>query len=177
MRNKRGTMITGALVLLFAGTACAQLKLPETPRRAVADSSNLLTDRGAQVELLPQSRLVAAASADGSRSYAVTAAAKSDLLDAQHMGLVYNHSLQATGAISGEITFALRNGLVADNWSTAQYPGLKRIVPPNVYVVNARSVTEFAALLQSLQTDARVQWVEPTIQYGLVPSEVGGNTP
>lgn len=162
-----------AVVLLLAGTACAQLKVPETPRRAVANSSNVFDDRGAQIELLPQSRLAAATSADGSRSYAVTAAATGDVLDAQHLGLVFNHSLQATGAISGEITFQLRTGLLADTWSTAQYPGLKQIVKPNVYVVNARSMSEFAALLQTLQRDARVQWVEPTIQYGLVPSEVG----
>jgi hypothetical protein len=73
--------------------------------------------------------------------------------------------MQQRGVISGEIAFMMKPGASAITLNSPDYPGLKRVLPTGLYVVNTRTPAEFLAVLKRLQGRPDLQWVEPTVQY------------
>ena len=166
------------LAFLFAALStdsCAQIRAPSSAQRVVADQANVIMDRGAMLELLPSQRVVSVTAADGKPRYSVTTAAPTSGINSMQMGLIFNHALQQTGVISGEISFQLKLGSTVSGWSESEFPGLRLIVKPDVYVVNTRTPEEFMAVLKRLQGSVDVTWVEPTIRYGLILNSPGLN--
>lgn len=154
------------MLLLTAGPALAQLQVPPRVIQQVTDPTMVVIDRGAKLEVLATKRATPRTDASGRVvSHHVVTASATSTIGPQQLGVVFNHSMQQQGFISGEIAFKLKPGYTAADLSPALYPGLKRIAEPAVYVVNARTPLEFIQVLERLQARADVDWVEPVVSY------------
>jgi hypothetical protein len=131
-------------------------------------------DRGAKLEIFPTQRAVPQSDNSGRESIqgVMTVSADSGIGPLE-LGVVFNHAMQQQGYISGEIAFKMKTGLMLSGFSASLYPGLKKIVSPEVYVVNTRTPAEFMTVLKRLQARGDLEWVEPTVIYG--SSKVGGS--
>lgn len=156
------------LVLTLAvGPVCAELQPPPRTLQPVMDASMVVMDRGAKLEVLPNERAIPHADVTGRVTvHHVVAASAASMIGPTHLGVVFNHSMQQQGYITGEITLKLKAGHSAAALRSALFPGLKKITSPEVYVVNARTPAEFLKALRSLQARSDVEWVEPTVNYG-----------
>ncbi|MGH9641206.1 MAG: hypothetical protein ACRD3Q_02145 [Terriglobales bacterium] len=155
-------VVLGALA---TGTTLADMQLRPRALQPVTDSSMVVMDRGAKLEVFPTKR--ATVSPNGSLPgvvHHVTNASATAPIGPQQLGVVFNHAMQAQGYISGEIAFKVKAGQ-SFSGSPSLYPGLKRIIAPAVYVANARTPAEFIAVLKRLQGRTDLEWVEPTVTY------------
>ena len=59
-----------------------------------------------------------------------------------------------------------------EDFDPSDYPGLKKLTDPDVYVVVANTPGEFVALVQRLQARTDLRWVEPIIEYGEVAPNI-----
>lgn len=145
----------------------AQLRAPERQLQTVVDPANVLMDRGSQLEILPTVRAVPQTDSTGRvTAHRLSPANAGNPIGPTQLGVVFNYSMQQQGYISGEIAFKLKAGATAKEFSGAEYPGLKRITKPEVYVVNARTPAEFKSVLKRLQGRPDIEWVVPTVTYG-----------
>jgi hypothetical protein len=153
------------------GAAWAQLP-PPAPRTlpAVADPAMVIDDRGASLEVLPTQRALPvqpAASNPGHIARQMIRAAAAAPIGPRQLGVVYNHALQQRGYITGEVTFRMKGSLQPGaDFSAALYPGLKKLLNPDIYVVVAGTPAQFVQLVRRLQARTDVQWVEPIVNYG-----------
>jgi hypothetical protein len=156
------------------GPVWAGLQPPTRTLQPVADTSMIVTDRGAKLEIFPTKRAVAQTDSGGRDvvHHVMTATADSEITSHQ-LGVVFNHAMQQQGYISGEIAFKMKAGLKLSGFPASLYPGLKKITNPEVYVVNARTPAEFMTVLKRLQARGDLEWVEPTVIYG--PSKTSGS--
>jgi hypothetical protein len=157
-----------SLILASAvGPVRAELHPPVRTPQQVTDTSMVVMDRGAMLEVYPTKR--AMPQADGSGrviAHQVIAASANDTIGPLRLGVVFNHALQQQGYITGEIAFKMKAGHTAEGFTPSLYPGLKKITSPEVYVVNARTPAEFLKVLKRLQARSDLEWVEPTVTYG-----------
>jgi hypothetical protein len=154
-----------AVLLLATCSANAQLRPLARTLATVSDPSMVVMDRGAKLEVFPTRRAVSQvdeASHRLVRRIAVTSATTA--FDSGHMGVVFNYARQQQGYISGEISFKVKSGQKFSE-SASRYPGLKLVVPPSMYVVNAHTPAEFIGILKDLQNRSDLEWVEPTVSY------------
>lgn len=159
------------VVLALASTAsCAQLQ--PTPRviQKVADPSMVIDDRGSKLEVLPTRRAAQQMASSGKQLiHSVFLANQSAPISPQQLGVVFNHAMQVQGYITGEIVFKMKYGLQAtDRLDPASYPGLAKLTNPNVYLVVARTPSEFVELVKRLQGRTDMEWVEPMVTYGVL---------
>lgn len=157
-----------ALTLLLLGQATlADMNVPPQAHRAVADASMVVNDRGARLEVYPLERAHPHADALGRGvSHEVVRADAASPIGAHELGVVFNHAMQQQGYISGEIAFQMKPHHKATGFSPALYPGLKEVLPSGLYVVAARTPSEFVTLMKRLQERTDIQFVEPTVVYG-----------
>jgi len=154
-------------LLVVSWSAHADLRAPERQLQAIVDPANVITDRGSKLEILPTVRAVPQIDSTGHATLRrISSASASYPISPQQLGVVYNHSMQQQGYISGEIAFKMKAGATGKGLSAALYPGLKQITKPEVYVTNARTPAEFMKIMKRLQARADVEWVVPTVTYG-----------
>lgn len=127
---------------------------------AMAADTKILDDRGSKLEVIMH--LQATPSASGTPK--IAALARTANLTGGTLGVVFNHALQAKGVVNGEITFAIK-GMTPGSYPEALYPGFRKLVNPNVYIVTARSIDEFVLVFERLKARPDVEWVEPNVQY------------
>ena len=148
-------------------SAHGELRPPERTIATVTDPANVINDRGAKLELFPTNRATPVTDASGRIAMHRVVHSSADAPISSHvLGVVFNHAMQQPGYISGEIAFRLKSGFKRTGFSAALYPGLKLITKPDIYVVNARTATEFMKVMRRLQARQDVEWVEPTVSYG-----------
>jgi len=162
-------------VIMFA-IACqsgfAQIQPKPRVIQKVVDSSMVIDYRGSKLEILPTVRATQHLSTSGKQVvHSVSRASESDPISPQQLGVVFNHSMQVQGYITGEIAFKMKGGLQAtDSLDKASYPGLAKLTDPNVYLVVARTPSEFMELIKRLQGRHDIEWVEPIVMYGVLQS-------
>jgi hypothetical protein len=164
------------LLILAVGIGPVWAGLPPPTRtlQPVADTSMIVMDRGAKLEIFPTKRAVAQVESGGREvAHRVMTASTDSAINAQQLGVIFNHAMQQQGYISGEIAFKMKAGLKLSGFRSSLYPGLKKITNPEVYVVNTRTPAEFMTVLKRLQARGDLEWVEPTVIYG--PSKTGGS--
>ena len=170
MKNRT---VFGSLLCLLVLPAFAQLHPQAMQRRAVVDPANVLDDRGAKLEIYPARRALPKLNATTHTVvHQVVRANATDGIGPKHLGVVFNHAMQQQGYITGEIAFRMKAGQSPVGFSPALYPGLKKIVASGVYVANARTLSEFMAVVKRLQRNPTVDWVEPAVQYGPSAAEL-----
>ena len=153
------------LAVLVTGTAFADLQPLPKSLQPVTDSSMVVVDRGAKLEVLATQRATSGLGNPNQRiAHRILPASSTAAIGPQQLGVVFNHALQARGYITGEISFKVKSGQ-AFSPDGADYPGLKRIIAPSVYIVNARTPAQFTKVLKHLQARTDLQWVEPTVTY------------
>lgn len=156
----------GVALLMACFATPAQIKLPERPAHSVGDPSMVVNDRGTQLEVLPDKRATTQVDPLGRAVvHRMTRTTTSAPINAKQLGVVFNHTLQQQGYITGEIAFKMKAGQTLTVSSTP-YPGLKKLGTSGLYVVNARTPMEFIKLLKSLQSRTDLQFVEPVVNYG-----------
>ena len=157
------------IILAVAGTA-SYAQLQPTPRviRTVSDSSMVIDDRGAKLEVFPAMRAAQQMASSGKQViHSVFAASQSEPISPRQLGVVFNHAMQVQGYITGEIAFKMKDGVQAtDRLDPASYPGLAKLTNPNVYLVVAKTPSEFVELVKRLQGRNDMEWVEPVVTYG-----------
>lgn len=157
-----------ASLLLLSGTAVADLRPPSRTLHPVADQANILNDRGSRLELYPTQRLTVTKDVTTGRlKRAVKAAAATAPIGPRNLGVVFNHDMQQTGYITGEISFKPKAGFSTVGLPTADFPGLKHLSKAGIYVVQATTPAQFATVLKALQARSDLAWVEPIVTYGL----------
>ena len=136
------------------------------------DPSMIVSDRGSLLELIPTERGQLNASAFGHRKIRILDRGTSSLpMGPSNLGVVFNHTIQHVGFINGEITFQIKNGHRLDALSNSQLPGLRLVLKPNVYLVTARTPSEFLHTMRFLQTQAYLAWIEPNVIYTRADSQ------
>lgn len=162
-------VIASVIFLLAMAQSYAQLQPPTRVIQPVADPANVVMDRGAKLEIFPTQRAVPQADSSGHQVvHRVMTVSADSGIGPLELGVVFNHAMQQQGYISGEIAFKMKAGLKLSGFSSSQYPGLKKITNPEVYVVNTRTPAEFMTVLKRLQARGDLEWVEPTVNYGSV---------
>jgi hypothetical protein len=158
-------------VMLALASTAGFAQLQPTPRvvQKVADPSMVINDRGSKLEVLPTMRAAQQLSISGKQIvHSVFPASESEPIGPQQLGMVFNHAMQAQGYITGEIAFKMKDGLQAtDRLDTASYPGLAKLTNPNIYLIVARTPSEFVELVKRLQDRPDMEWVEPMVTYGV----------
>ncbi|WP_374513626.1 hypothetical protein [Niveibacterium sp.] len=158
-------MLTMKLNRLFFAIALSVSACATVDAAGGATSNPVIDDRGSQVEILPQLQASAVAAPTGSgAAHELARVATPVRLSNATKGVVYNHAMRAQGLINGEITFAIK-GMTPGAYPEAQYPGFKKLANPNVYLVVARTPSEFVAVFERLKARSDVEWVEPQIEY------------
>jgi hypothetical protein len=156
--------------IALATIACpvyAELSAPARELQPITDPSMVVMDRGSELEVLAQKRAVAATTGTGRMvAHRVFVAEPGSPISSKQLGVVFNHTMQQEGYISGEIAFQMKSGARLGRPDPSLYPGLKRITKPEVYVVYARTPAEFLDVLKRLQARPDLEWVEPTVVYG-----------
>jgi hypothetical protein len=158
-----------SVMLLLTSAVCfAQIKPTPRVMESVSDESMVINDRGSKLEVFLALRAVRKMSTSGKRNaHSEFRARKSAPINAQQLGVVFNHAMQARGYITGEIAFKMKNGLQATDWlDESSYPGLAKLTPPNTYLVVARTPSEFIELTKRLQARTDMEYVEPIVIYG-----------
>ncbi len=163
-------IVLTAMAAAMLGSAVAMAQLPPPVPRAsqpVGDPSMVIDDRGAQLEVLPTQRASAIASGSSHVERQVVTVAASAPIGPQQLGVVYNHALQQQGYITGEVTFKMKGALTPGrDFDAAQYPGLRKLLNPNIYVVVAGTPAQFVQVVKLLQQRTDVEWVQPIVNYG-----------
>ena len=117
------------LLVLSSTVGLAQLQ--PTPRvvQRVSDPSMVLDDRGTKLEVLPTSRATQQMASSGRQVvHSIFATSESAPINRQERGVVFNHSMQVQGYITGEIAFQMKNGVqAAGKLDPASYPGLAKL--------------------------------------------------
>jgi len=151
-------------MLAAVAPAVAQLKPPPQTPTSVTDPSMVIEDRGSTLEVFSTQRATPLADASGRRILQqVKKTSATATIDANHLGVVFNHAMQQQGYTTGEIAFQSKAGPVAAD--LAALPGFKQLTPGGLYVVRARTPSEFVALAKRLQARGDVAWVEPVVIY------------
>lgn len=156
--------IRSIVALAISGMAAVQV--PSMAADAsVIDPKMVIVDRGNDIEVLPQVKAtpLTGADANGHMRLSIQATGPVAIGNATP-GVVFNHSLRAQGFINGEIAFAVK-GDAPTGFDASLYPGFRKLVSPNVYLVVARTSEEFVALFNRLQTRTDLEWVEAQVQY------------
>jgi hypothetical protein len=160
-------LILSIVLALIVCPAHADLTAPVRTVAPITDPTMVVLDRGAKLEVFPMKRAVAATDSAGRTvMHHVVPASANTAIGPSQLGVVFNHSMQQQGYISGEIVFKMKVGHTADSFSSSLYPGLKKITNPEVYVVNARTPAEFLKVFKRLQARSDLEWVEPSVMYG-----------
>lgn len=163
-----GRLIAIFIAGLFAFPCLAQIQATPRTIQKISDPTMLVEDRGTSFEVLPLKRAVQRVSASGREvvHHVVDAEAQAPIKPGQ-LGVVFNHTLQVHGYISGDIAFKMKGNLQATRgFDRSSYPGLAKLTAPNVYVVRARTPAEFVAVIKRLRDRSDVEWVEPIVTYG-----------
>lgn len=155
-----------ALTLTCPTVGFAQLKPPAIAKRAIADPTMVINDRGAKLEVLATQRATRSFDTQGRLIiHHVMRTAATSPLNSNHLGVVFNHTMQQQGYTTGEIAFMMKAGSTAPSASAA-YPGLKKLTPSGLYIVLAASPSQFVSLTKQLQANPQIAWVEPIVVYG-----------
>lgn len=156
--------IVAMVIAVLAATT--QVQCMATDLTAVINSKMVIVDRGNAIEVLPQVRAtpVAGGNVNGAMRLSIQAIGPVAIGNSTP-GVVFNHSLRAQGYINGEITFAIK-ATMPSGFDPTEYPGFRKLVNPNVYVVVARTSDEFVVLFNRLQSRTDLEWVEAQVQYG-----------
>jgi hypothetical protein len=161
--NKEFVFAVVALLVPLAGAQVLEQTMvgaPESP-----EVTPLFV--GASIGLVPDRRVrISAPSGPAQLSVRkAVIASLEDPISSSQRAVVYNKSMQAYGLLSGEITFAMQSGLdaISLDWGSASGP--RPLGPPDVYVVNAASGTEFVRIFNMLKSAIGVKWVEPSVEY------------
>lgn len=157
-----------AAFALLAAPSFAQLPVPSQTSQLVRDPTMVVDDRGQKLEFFSTLRASPELMSGGSRVVHRVKIARADApFGPESLGVVYNHTIQAQGFLTGEITFKPKgNGLPSDIQS-AGYSGLKRIVEPNIYEVVVRTPAELKTVFATLKARHDLEWVEIPINYGI----------
>lgn len=157
------------VMLAFASTPCfAQLYPMPRVIQQVSDPNMVIDDRGSNLEVLPTMRATQHLSTSGKQVvHSAFQASKTEPISPRQLGVVFNHAMQVQGYITGEIAFKMKDGIQATGrLDRASYPGLAKLTNPNVYLVVARTPSEFVMLVKRLQSRPDMEWVEPIVTYG-----------
>ncbi|HTT09843.1 MAG TPA: hypothetical protein VMG60_03050 [Burkholderiaceae bacterium] len=157
-----------AIVAAYAIPSLAQLPAPAPAAPSIRDPAMVVEDRGQKLEFFPTLRAAPQMMSGGRIVVHRLTVARADAPFApKSLGVAYNHTIQAQGFLTGEITFSPKGGTLPADIQGAGYHGLRKIVPPNVYEVVARTPAELKALFGSLKARSDLEWVEIPINYGI----------
>jgi len=162
-----------ALVLVvafatYASPSFAQLPVPSQTSQQVRDPTMVVEDRGQKLEFFSTLRASPEVMSGGRVVVHRVKVARADApFGPKSLGVVYNHTIQAQGFLTGEVTFKPRESGLPSDIESAGYHGLKKIVEPNIYVVVARTPAELKALFAALKARNDLDWVEIPVNYGI----------
>jgi hypothetical protein len=159
--------VAAVLLCLLCAPSWADWQAPQHSFRPVTDPANVVNDRGSKLEVFPTQRAAVVHDlASGSIKHQVTTANTTAPIGPRSLGVVFNHAMQQTGYISGEISFKPKPGFSTKGLSTTEFPGLKHLDRAGIYVVQTTTPTQFMDVMKKLQARKDVEWVEPTVTYG-----------
>ena len=172
-------MRTAFVFVTFALLGCAIMPIDaqivpagQAKPAAIADSAMVFEDRGQQLEIYPALRATPALKPGTPVvEHRLSSAGESTPIGPRSLAVIFNHALQARGYLTGEITFKPKREGLPTGLDAANYPGLAKIVEPNIYVVLAASPKEFIGLLNRLKAHADLEWVEPVVVYGTAANQ------
>ena len=166
-------MRTAFLLVTFALLGCAMpidaqiVPAVRAKPAAVVDSAMVFEDRGQQLEIYPALRASPAVKpGTPGVEHQVSSVGEGTPIGPHSLSVIFNHALQVRGYLTGEITFKPKGEGLPAGFDAAGYPGLAKIVNPNIYVVLAASPKEFLSLLTRLKARNDLEWVEAVVIYG-----------
>ena len=160
--------------LLPALSVHAEMHPRSTTLVPVTDPTMVVDDRGTKLEVFLTRRASITPDSTGKPTvHAVAVSTEAVPFSRSQPGLVFNHSYQQYGYITGEIAFRMKGGVAPGNDFTATlYPKLSRVGTLDFFVVRASKPREFLAVLKRLHARDDIEWVVPTVTY--VPGTATG---
>jgi hypothetical protein len=163
-------MRTVALVVATCLVGCAasteaQIVPPVHSTQAIVDPAMIFEDRGQKLELYPALRATPE-TAGGAVQHRIVRAEANAPIGPRNLGVLFNHTLQARGFLTGEITFKPKGDGPPVGFDPATYPGLAKVTNPNIYEVVATSPKAFMLLFNHLKARSDLEWVEAVVIYG-----------
>jgi hypothetical protein len=154
MKNK---LLKIVLVCFISELAHAQLNVPDVKSfRPVLNAAMVIQVGGQKLEVLPNSRAVQI----GSAMYSITNSDSSENITKDRLGVAYSYAINSNILLNGEITIKLKNGNTVSSLGSLG-TGLKSLVPPSVFVMNANTPSDLVRWVNLLQAHPAVEWVEP----------------
>ncbi len=131
---------------------------------SISMANTIIQDRGSSIEIMNGVLATSPSTLGVATKRVLTPATQNPTINSEKMGVIVNQTLKREGYINGEIAFKTKSG--SEIASLATLPGYQSLTAGGVYVVRARTISEFVAILNQLKSDANLQWVEPNILYG-----------
>jgi hypothetical protein len=157
-----------AALALHAAPSFAQLQVPAQASQQVRDPTMVVEDRGQKLEFFSTLRASPEVMSGGRVVVHRIKAARADApFGPKALGVVYNHTIQVQGFLTGEVSFKPKESALPADIESAGYHGLKKIVEPNIYVVVARTPAELKAMFAALKARNDLEWVEIPVNYGI----------
>jgi len=155
-------LIIAAILSALAYTmANAQLLAPQTPTptpRPVSNAAMVIQFGSQRIEILPAIRAVKLA--DG--QFKIVDAGTSESMTKDKLGVGYSYASNAKVLMNGDISVKLKAGYSANSLGSLA-AGSKLLVPPNLYVLSASTPLDVVRMMDLLQANPAVDWVEPFI--------------
>ena len=177
MKNPVSLLALSISLTLVAELVSAQGRIQTPVARSFAEPDGQWTVRNGQsdIELLPQLRIQISGRAGGEGTTAQrlqvrTRAASDADIGGGLYGVAFNHSMQAYGAITGEISFLLPQGSPAQAQAVADQVGLtgaRRLGKSDYYVARAASAQQLRDSLLQLRGLVQVQQPRWVVMYDI----------
>ncbi len=163
MRTVQALLLVAAVM---PAAASAQIVPPMQTTKAVTDPVMVIDDRGSQLEILEKLRAIPETQSDGRTVYRVVTVAASSRIGPSQFGVAFNHALQKQGFLTGEIAFKMKGDQHPSGFDPYDYPGLAKVINPNVYEVVVGTPREFVDVYNRLKGRNDLEWVEPVLIHG-----------
>lgn len=178
MKNRLPLLALALAMSVTGDISLAQGSIQTPAARSFAEPDGQWTVRHGQtdVELLPQLRIqLPGRTGDGDGASArqlqvrISAASDADIGAGQY-GVVFNHAMQAYGAITGEVSFLLPQGSLAQAQAVADQVGLtqtRRLGNSNYYVARATSAQQLRDSLLQMRGLPQVREARWVVMYDI----------
>ena len=152
--------IRAFILFVWACTlANAQLVAPLAPApRPVSNAAMVIQFGSQRIEVLPAIRAVKQANGQ----YNLVDAGVTETITPDRLGVGYSYVSNDKVLINGDISVKLKTGFSATSLGSIAV-GSKLLVPPDLYVLSARTPLDLVRMIGMLQANPAVDWVEPFI--------------
>ena len=166
-------LLATGLVLLACSLTWNQGVVAATQTQAIQDPQMVINGPN-RLELLPTNRAVPQPSQGNFATpiFSIISTGANAPITNTQLAVAYNHALNTTVFLSGEVSFKLKTGASLSSLQKDLQAVIsvspQLLVSPNVYIFNATSPSQIVNLTNQLKASSAVEWAEAAVILGRV---------